>query len=186
MFSFGPSVEPVSDCQHRPNTWVCVSMKRRPWRSRWPLSATHPSFTSARLPRSDHPLRRKHGPVISPLSGHSSQIQVQPSYLASIRPYLSNASTAQLFSLYQTIPPRCQYCPVITASIRPYVSDAGTAQLVFISCLIQAWLLQFYPLWPSISFTEPTTKSSEQCCKICPPRTQIWPVLNAQWKDWKK
>ena len=45
-------------------------------------------------------------------------------------------------SLYQTIPFRWKYCPIS-----------------LISDLIQAWLLQFYPLWPSIIFTEPTTKS---------------------------
>ena len=49
--------------------------------------------------------------------------------ITSIRPYLSNASTAQLFSLCQTLPLRCKYCPVIIASIRPYLSNASTAQL---------------------------------------------------------
>ena len=39
-------------------------------------------------------------------------MQVLPSYLASIRPYLPDASTTQLFSLYQTIRLRCRYCPV--------------------------------------------------------------------------
>ena len=55
-------------------------------------------------------------------------MQVLPSYLASTRPYLSDASTAQLFSLYQTIRLRCRYCPVsfhlwsypgLTATILP-------------------------------------------------------------------
>ena len=40
--NFGPSVVPLSDCQSRPNTWVPVSMKCCPWRSRWPLSVTRP------------------------------------------------------------------------------------------------------------------------------------------------
>ena len=53
-------------------------------------------------------------------------------------------------SLYQTIPFKWKYCPVR-----------------LISDLIQAWLLQFYPLWPSIMFTEPATKSSKQCWQTC-------------------
>ena len=42
------------------------------------------------------PLKCKYCPVTSPLSDHTSQMQVLPSYFASVRPYLSNASTAQL------------------------------------------------------------------------------------------
>ena len=61
-------------------------------------------------------------------------------------------------SLYQTIPFRWKYCPVS-----------------LISDLIQAWLLQFYPLWPSITFTEPTTKSPKQCRQTCPPQPKIRP-----------
>ena len=61
-------------------------------------------------------------------------------------------------SLYQTIPLRCKYCPVC-----------------FISDRIQAWQLQFYPLWLSIIFTQRTIKSSKQCCQTCPPQTKIGP-----------
>ena len=38
-------------------------------------------------------------------------------------------------------------------------------------------------LWPSIMFTEPTTKSSKQCCQTCPPQTIIGPRYSPSGKN---
>ena len=72
-------------------------------------------------------------------------------------------------SFYQTRPFRWKCCPVS-----------------LISDLIQAWLLQFYPLWPSIILTEPTTKSPKQCCQTCPPQTKIRPRYSPSGKRKEK
>ena len=73
------------------------------------------------------------------------------------------------------------------ASFRPYLSGRWKyCPVRLISDLIQAWRLQFYPrLWPSIIFTEPTTKSSEQCCQICLLQTKISrTTLLPFWKNY--
>ena len=45
--------------------------------------------------------------------------------------------------------------------------QSGGRSVSPICCLIQAWLLPFYPLWPSIIFTDLTTESSVQCWQTC-------------------